>query len=68
MRENVKFQGGEMSRWIHRAFPANAVCLAIELKKTFMDEWTGVANDSHVARLARAIASTLPGLVEELVR
>lgn len=68
VRENVKFKGGEMSTWIHRTFPANAVCLAIELKKTFMDEWSGVANDAHIARLARAIATTLPGLVEELSR
>lgn len=68
VRENVKFQGGEMSKWIHRTFPANAVCLAIELKKTFMDEWTGVADDAHIARLARGIAATLPGLVEELAR
>jgi N-formylglutamate deformylase len=68
VRENVKFQGGEMSKWIHRTFPANAVCLAIELKKTFMDEWTGVADEGHIARIARGIASTLPGLVEELGR
>ena len=67
-RENVKFQGGEMSKWIHRTFPANAVCLAIELKKTFMDEWTGAADEAHITRLARGIASTLPGLVEELAR
>jgi N-formylglutamate deformylase len=65
-RENVKFQGGEMSKWIHRTFPANAVCLAVEFKKTFMDEWTGTVDEAHVARLARGIASTLPGLVEEL--
>lgn len=68
VRENVKFQGGEMSRWIHRTFPAAAVCLAIEFKKTFMDEWTGAVDDAHVARLSRAIASTLPGIVEELER
>jgi N-formylglutamate deformylase len=66
VRENVKFQGGEMSKWIHRTFPADAVCLAIELKKTFMDEWSGVLDEAHLARIARGIASTLPGIVEEL--
>ncbi len=68
VRENVKFQGGEMSKWIHRTFPANAVCIAIELKKTFMDEWSGAVDEPHVARLARALASTVPGVVEELER
>jgi N-formylglutamate deformylase len=68
VRENVKFQGGEMSKWIHRTFPANAVCLAVELKKTFMDEWTGAIDEPHVARLARGIAWTLPGIVDELAR
>lgn len=68
VRENVKFQGGEMSKWIHRTFPANAVCLAIELKKTFMDEWTGVVDEAHLARIARGVAATLPGVVEELAR
>ena len=67
-RENVKFQGGEMSKWVHRTFPSNAVCLAIELKKTFMDEWTGVAEDAQLAHIGRAIAATMPGLIEELGR
>ena len=66
VRENVKFKGGEMSRWVHRTFPTSGCCLAIEFKKTFMNEWTGVVDDAHLAGLARAIASTLPGLVESL--
>jgi hypothetical protein len=41
VRENVKFVGGQLPRWIHENF-ANSVCvLAIEVKKFFMDEWTG---------------------------
>jgi N-formylglutamate deformylase len=66
VRENVKFQGGEMSKWIHRTFPETGCCLAVEFKKTFMDEWTGQLDDAHLARLARAIASTLPVLVTAL--
>ncbi len=63
VRENVKFKGGYMSRWIHERFPQTGCCLALEFKKTFMDEWTGIADDAHVARLAAALATTLPGLV-----
>ncbi len=66
VRENVKFQGGHMSRWIHRTFPSTGCALAIELKKTFMDEWTGTVNDVHLAELGRALVSTMPGLLESL--
>ncbi|HEY5928084.1 MAG TPA: N-formylglutamate amidohydrolase [Kofleriaceae bacterium] len=66
VRENVKFQGGHMSRWIHATFPTTGCALALELKKTFMDEWTGQPDHDHIARLARAVAATLPGLTESL--
>lgn len=65
-RENVKFQGGHMSRWIHQTFPATVCALAIELKKTFMDEWTGELDEAHLAALTAALAATVPGLVESL--
>jgi N-formylglutamate deformylase len=66
VRENVKFQGGEMSKWVHRTFPETGCCLAIEFKKTFMNEWTGEVDEAHLAGLGRAIAATLPGLAEAL--
>lgn len=66
VRENVKFQGGHMSRWIHQTFPTTVCALAIELKKTFMDEWTGVLDELRLAELTRALAATVPGLVESL--
>ena len=66
VRENVKFKGGHMSRWIHETFPTTGCALALEFKKTFMDEWTGTVDDAHVARLARAVAATMPRLVESL--
>ncbi|MEO8702981.1 MAG: N-formylglutamate amidohydrolase [Kofleriaceae bacterium] len=66
IRENIKFKGGQMSRWVHERFPQTGCALALEFKKTFMDEWTGVPDDAHVDRLARAVAATLPGLVESL--
>ncbi|HEY4059288.1 MAG TPA: N-formylglutamate amidohydrolase [Kofleriaceae bacterium] len=62
VRENVKFGGGAMAAWIHRTFPVTAVALAIELKKTFMDEWTGELDAAHLSRLAHGISMTLPAL------
>jgi N-formylglutamate deformylase len=66
VRENVAFMGGEMVAWVHRTFPATGCALAIEVKKTFMDEWSGRVDDAHLAELSRALEATLPGLVESL--
>jgi N-formylglutamate deformylase len=66
VRENVKFQGGYMAQWIHKTFPETGVALALEFKKTFMDEWTGVVDAPQLARITRAVTATLPGLVEAL--
>ena len=57
-----------MSAWIHRTFPTTGCALALEFKKTFMDEWSGRVDAAHLAELSRALASTLPGLVESLAR
>lgn len=40
-RQDVKFPGGQMSRWLNDRYPDRLICLAIEFKKTFMDEWSG---------------------------
>ena len=66
VRENVAFMGGEMASWIHRSFPTTGCALAIEVKKTFMDEWSGRVDDAHLAELSLALEATLPGLVESL--
>jgi N-formylglutamate amidohydrolase len=68
VRENVKFKGGELSKWVHRTFPTTGCCLAVEFKKTFMNEWTGELDTAHLDGLAAAVATTLPGLVESVTR
>jgi N-formylglutamate deformylase len=57
-----------MAQWVHRTFPETGVALAIELKKTFMDEWTGQLSVAHLAELRRALAATVPGLMDSLGR
>lgn len=66
VRENVKFRGGQFSRWIHSTFPESACSLAIEFKKFFMDEWTGGPDRVQVEAIRRALQSTVPGIMEEL--
>jgi N-formylglutamate deformylase len=68
VRENVKFRGRYLAAWIHKHFPEDGCCLAIEFKKTFMNEWTGRIDESRMQDLISALTATLPGLKEELVR
>lgn len=66
VRENVRFQGGELPRWVHQTFPRQACALAIEVKKFFMDEWTGRADRRQVAEVGAALKSAAGGLIEVL--
>ena len=66
VRENVRFQGGYMSQWIHENFPGTGCALAIEVKKTFMDEHTGQLDPQRHAEVHQALAATTPGVIFEL--
>ncbi len=55
-RENVKFRGGYLSWWVHENYPRQGLSLSIEVKKFFMDEWTGKANSELIADLGAALA------------
>ena len=68
VRENVKFRGGHFSQWTHQNFPDSVCVLAIEVKKFFMDEWTGVRDERIFGAIHKALASTVPGVMEELGR
>lgn len=63
VRENVKFQGGHVARWIHATFGSDACVLAVEFKKTFMDEWSGQVDEAHLGCLREALAHTVPGVL-----
>ncbi|MFV2032820.1 MAG: N-formylglutamate amidohydrolase, partial [Gammaproteobacteria bacterium] len=66
VRENVKFTGRQLARWIHDKFPGSACVLSIDFKKFFMDEWTGEADEEQLKAIREALQSTLPGILEEL--
>lgn len=68
VRENVKFRGGAFPTWIHREFPENVCALAVEVKKFFMDEWTGQPDEAQKAAVLKALKSTIWGIHEELLR
>jgi len=66
VRENVRFQGGYLSQWVHERYPESGCCLAIEFKKFFMDEWTGKLSPEDYEAIPQALEATLPGLLESL--
>jgi N-formylglutamate amidohydrolase len=66
VRENVRFRGGHLADWVNTRYPDTGCALAIECKKTFMDEWTGEVDLAHVDALGAALAGTVPGLVAAL--
>lgn len=66
VRENVKFFGGHLPSWIHANFPETVCALAIEVKKLFMDEWTGKLDARQHEAIGRVLAQAAEGVAEEL--
>ena len=68
VRENVRFRGANLARWVHERYPGTGCALALEFKKTFMDEWTGVPDAARLDELATALASTAGPVLEAMSR
>ena len=67
VRENVAFEGrGEQTRFIHEAFPQTGCAIAVEFKKFFMDEWTGLPDKGALVAMRAMIRSALPTLEDRL--
>jgi N-formylglutamate deformylase len=66
VRENVRFTGGHLARWVDERYAGRGCAHAIELKKTYMDEWTGEIDDGHLAELRAALGATVAGLIDVL--
>lgn len=66
VRENVKFKGRQLAHWIHSRYPSTACVIAVEFKKFYMDEWTGVGDVEQIEAIRDALQSTIPGILEEL--
>lgn len=66
VRENIKFKGGQFSRWVHENFPRSGCSIAIEFKKFFMNEWTGELDMEHSIAIKNSLASVAVGVMDEL--
>ena len=65
-RENVVFEGRNLAWWVHDRYPRVGCVLALEFKKTFMDEWTGELHAERFRCAQEGLAAALPGLYDEL--
>lgn len=68
IRENVKFKGQNLAWWVHDRYPGVGCVLAIEFKKTFMDEWTGEPDEERIRFLTQALGRTMAPVLEALPR
>ena len=56
VRENIAFQGkGAQTRFVHEGFPGRGCAIALEFKKFFMDEWTGVPHPQELDAMRRFV-------------
>ena len=56
VRENVAFQGkGEQTRFVHERYPGKGCAIALEFKKFFMDEWTGIPDQAELDAMRRFV-------------
>jgi hypothetical protein len=58
VRENVRFKGRQVAAWVHDHYGEVGCALAIELKKVFMDEWSGVLHFDRLGQLGAALLHT----------
>ena len=67
VRENVKFRGRHVAQFVHDRFPRTGCCLAVEVKKFFMDEWTGKLDETAFEALLGVFRNTLKS-VDDVLR
>jgi N-formylglutamate amidohydrolase len=63
VRPNVRFEGRQVTRWVHDRYGDRACAFAIEFKKVFMDEWTGDVDEQVLLELGDALSGTVEPVV-----
>ena len=66
VRENIKFRGREIPKFIHQKFPNTGCAIAIEVKKFFIDEWSGKVDGAVLNALLEALKFAVSGIKSEL--
>ena len=68
VREDVVFRGGYLPRWVAERYPDTGCAIALEFKKTFMDEWTGAVDREHLQALAGGLEAAQASVLHTLAR
>ncbi len=68
VRENVRFTGGHLSAWVNDRYPGRGCAVAVEFKKTFMDEWSGALDEAHLDALADTVTGAVPRVADAVAR
>lgn len=63
-RENIKFNGRAVAAFAHARHGDRGCALAIELKKVFMDEWSGELFEDTYRQLTEAVLATMEPVLE----
>jgi N-formylglutamate deformylase len=63
-RENVKFQGRQVAAWVHERYGDVACAIAIEFKKSFMDEWTDEIYDTRYEHIRKFVRDSTEPVLE----
>ena len=59
VRENVAFQGrGELTRFVHERHPHDGCAIALEFRKFYMDEWTGIPDPQALMAMRKFVRET----------
>jgi N-formylglutamate deformylase len=68
VRENVRFRGANLASWVHERYPETGCAVALEFKKTFMDEWSGEVYHDRLVGLRDALRASVPVVRNALER
>ncbi len=60
VRANVRFpDGGHWPEWVHATYGEHVCTVTLEYKKTFMDEWSGIADLAAVEELRAGLVQAV---------
>ena len=62
----MKFGGGNMSRWLNGRYGDRCCAIAVEVKKIYMDEWTGELDEHMAAFIGSALTAAATAVREAL--
>lgn len=68
VRRNVRFRATRFSRWVHENFPGSGISIGIEVKKFYMDEWSGELDHEMHRSVGHALKSTVGPILNQLHR